>query len=270
MRTGCLREGSSVAYVDLNSDLGESFGQYKIGEDEEMMKIISSANVACGFHGGDPQVMHETLSQARANGVGVGAHPGFNDLWGFGRRRIVGDSPADIEKSLVYQIGAIQGMATSLDMRVTHYKIHGALSNMACEDEDLAMAAARAVKSVDQDLIFLVLPRSELEKAGEKLGLNVAREVFADRAYEDDGMLVSRKKAGAMIKDAAEAGRRMVRFIEDGAMQSINGKRIPVQIDSICVHGDSPTAVAMAKSVRNALIDAGIEIRPMHETMFPS
>ena len=297
-----------MAYVDLNSDLGESFGQYKIGEDEEMMKIISSANVACGFHGGDPQVMHETLSQARANGVGVGAdsfqngeglfddqpcrpepaalgpvkmpvhpacasarpHPGFNDLWGFGRRRIVGDSPADIEKSLVYQIGAIQGMATSLDMRVTHYKIHGALSNMACEDEDLAMAAARAVKSVDQDLIFLVLPGSELEKAGEKLGLNVAREVFADRAYEDDGMLVSRKKDGAMIKDAAEAGRRMVRFIEDGAMQSINGKRIPVQIDSICVHGDSPTAVAMAKSVRNALIDAGIEIRPMHETMFPS
>ena len=161
MRTGCLREGPSVAYVDLNSDLGESFGQYKIGEDEEMMKIISSANVACGFHGGDPQVMHETLSQARANGVGVGAHPGFNDLWGFGRRRIVGDSPADIEKSLVYQIGAIQGMATSLDMRVTHYKIHGALSNMACEDEDLAMAAARAVKSVDQDLIFLVLPGSE-------------------------------------------------------------------------------------------------------------
>ena len=132
------------------------------------------------------------------------------------------------------------------------------------------MAAARAVKSVDQDLIFLVLPGSELEKAGEKLGLNVAREVFADRAYEDDGMLVSRKKDGAMIKDAAEAGRRMVRFIEDGAMQSINGKRIPVQIDSICVHGDSPTAVAMAKSVRNALIDAGIEIRPMHETMFPS
>ena len=141
---------------------------------------------------------------------------------------------------------------------------------MACEDEDLAMAAARAVKSVDQDLIFLVLPGSELEKAGETLGLNVAREVFADRAYEDDGMLVSRKKEGAMIEDPVEAGRRMVRFIEDGAMQSINGKRIPVSIDSICVHGDSPTAVAMAKSVRNALIDAGIEIKPMHETMFAS
>ena len=132
------------------------------------------------------------------------------------------------------------------------------------------MAAARAVKSVDQDLIFLVLPGSELEKAGETLGLNVAREVFADRAYEDDGMLVSRKKEGAMIEDPVEAGRRMVRFIEDGAMQSINGKRIPVSIDSICVHGDSPTAVAMAKSVRNALIDAGIEIKPMHETMFAS
>ena len=126
------------------------------------------------------------------------------------------------------------------------------------------------MKSVDQDLIFLVLPGSELEKVGETLGLNVAREVFADRAYEDDGMLVSRKKEGAMIEDPVEAGRRMVRFIEDGAMQSINGKRIPVSIDSICVHGDSPTAVAMAKSVRNALIDAGIEIKPMHETMFAS
>ena len=266
----CLREEPSVAHVDLNSDLGESFGQYKIGEDEEMMKIISSANVGCGFHGGDPVVMHETLSRAKANGVGVGAHPGFNDLWGFGRRRIVGESPSDIEKSLIYQIGAIQGMAASLDMRVTHYKIHGALSNMACEDADLAMAAARAVKSVDQDLIFLVLSGSELEKAGETLGLNVAREVFADRAYEDDGMLVSRKKEGAMIEDSVVAGRRMVQFIEDGAMQSINGKRIPVSIDSICVHGDSPTAVAMAKSVRNALIDAGIEIKPMHETMFAS
>ena len=256
-----------MAHVDLNSDLGESFGPYTIGADEEMMKIISSANVGCGFHGGDPVVMHETLSQAKANGVGVGAHPGFNDLAGFGRRRIVGDHPSDVEKSLIYQIGAIQGMATALEMRVTHYKIHGALSNMACEDPDLAMAAARAVKSVDQDLIFLVLPGSELERAGEALGLNIAREVFADRAYEDDGMLVSRKKQGAMIEDPVEAGRRMVRFIEEGAITSVSGKRIPVGIDSICVHGDSPAAVTMARAVREALVGAGIEIRPMHRTM---
>lgn len=253
-----------MAVIDLNSDLGESFGPYTIGNDEEMLKVISSANVGCGFHGGDPVVMHRTLELAKKNGVAVGAHPGFNDLHGFGRRRIVGENPGDIEKMLVYQIGAIQGMAASLGMAVTHYKIHGALGNMACEDADLAMAAGRAVKSVDRDLIFLVLPGSELEKAGEKLGLKLAREIFADRAYEDDAMLVSRKKEGAMIEDPAVAGPRMVQFIEDGALRSINGKRIPVAIDSICVHGDSPSAVAMARSVREHLEGAGIDIGPMH------
>ena len=256
-----------MTYVDLNADLGESFGAYTIGNDAEMIPIISSANVGCGFHGGDPIVMHKTLTEAKKHGVGVGAHPGFNDLWGFGRRQIVGESPSDIEKSIIYQVGAIQGMATSLDMRVTHYKVHGALSNMACVDADLAMAVARAVKAVNKDLIFLVLPGTDLEKAGEALGLNLAREIFADRAYKDDGMLVSRKKEGAMIEDAAEAGTRMVRFLEDGAIESINGKRIPVQIDTICVHGDSPSAVAMAKSVRQSLTDAGIEIKPLHQTM---
>lgn len=256
-----------MAVIDLNSDLGESFGPYTIGNDGEMLKIISSANVGCGFHGGDPLVMHRTLEQAKALGVGVGAHPGFNDLWGFGRRRIVGERPDDIEKILIYQIGAILGMATSLDMKVTHYKIHGALSNMSCVDPDLAMAAARAVRSVDRDLIFLVLPGSELETAGEKLGLRVAREVFADRAYEDDGMLVARKKEGAMIEDPEIAGRRMVEFIEDGAIRSLGGKRIPVKIDSICVHGDSPSAVAMAGSVRERLTRAGVDIIPMHRTL---
>ena len=253
-----------MACVDLNSDLGESFGPYVMGNDEEMLKIISSANVGCGFHGGDPVVMHRTLEQAKALDVGVGAHPGFNDLWGFGRRQIVGEDPGTIEKMLIYQVGAIMGMATSLDMKVTHYKIHGALGNMACVDEGLAMEAARAVHAVDRDLIFLVLPGSELEKAGEKLGLNIAREIFADRAYDDDGMLVSRKKEGAMIEDPEVVGPRMVQFVEDGAIRSLSGKRIPVKIDSICVHGDSPSAVAMAQSVRDQLTAAGIEIQPMH------
>ena len=249
--------------IDLNSDMGESFGPYVMGNDEEMIKVISSANVGCGFHGGDPLVMHKTLSMAKANDVGVGAHPGFYDLWGFGRRQIHGERPEDVEKSLVYQIGAIQGMATSLDMKVSHYKIHGALGNMACVDEDLAMAAARAVKSVNRDLLFLVLPGSELEKAGEKLGLRCAREIFADRAYDDDGMLVPRKFEGAVLHDPVEAAPRIVKFVEEGAIYSIHGKKIPVQIDSICVHGDTPSAVAMAIKVRDALKDAGIEIQSM-------
>ncbi|PLW75660.1 LamB/YcsF family protein [Cohaesibacter celericrescens] len=256
-----------MAVVDLNSDLGESFGAYSIGDDAAMLSIVSSANVACGFHGGDPLVMHETLRLARDKGVGVGAHPGFNDLWGFGRRPIVGDRPEDVEKQLIYQIGAIEAMARSLDMKIGHYKVHGALNNMACVDADLAMATARAVKMVNRDLIYLVMPGSEMEKAGEALGLNVAREIFADRAYTDEGMLVSRKDPRAMIEDADEAARRMVDFVLSGEIESASGKRIAAKIDSICVHGDSPHAVAMAGKVRDALVSAGVDIRPMMDTL---
>lgn len=253
--------------IDLNCDLGESFGAYTIGNDEEMLKIISSANVACGFHGGDPLVMYRTLELAKENGVGVGAHPGFNDLWGFGRRQIHGQSPDEIEKSMVYQVGALQGVARAVGTSVTHYKIHGALGNMAAVDPDLAMATARAVKAVDPNMIFVALPGSELETAAEKLGLRIAREVFADRAYDDDGMLVSRKLPGAMIHDPDEAARRMVQFVKEGMVESQSGKKIPVQIDTICVHGDNASAVEVARSVRSALADAGIEIRPMAEVI---
>ena len=256
-----------MAVVDLNADLGESFGAYTIGDDAAMLKIISSANIACGFHGGDAVVMHETLRLAKENGVGAGAHPGFNDLWGFGRRPILGERPADIEKQLIYQLGAIQAMAATLDMRIGHFKVHGAMNNLACVDADLAMATARALKVVNRDLIYLVMPGSEMEKAGEQLGLNIAREIFADRAYEDDGMLVSRKKAGAMIEDADQAAARMVDFVTSGIVESVSGKRIKVKIDSICVHGDSPHAVAVAGKVRTALLDAGVSIRPMVETL---
>ena len=232
-----------------------------------MLKIISSANVGCGFHGGDPVVMHRTLELAKENGVGVGAHPGFNDLYGFGRRQISGENPRDIEKMLIYQVGAIQGMAASLGMRVTHYKIHGALSNMACVDADLADAAARAVKAVAPELIFWSLPGSELERAGERLKLRIAREVFADRAYDDQGMLVSRKHEGAVLHDSTLAAARMLRFLEQGAIESVSGKKIPVTIDSICVHGDSPSAVAMAAAIRAGLSGAGIKIQPMAQTL---
>ncbi|MBL6946034.1 MAG: 5-oxoprolinase subunit PxpA [Rhodospirillales bacterium] len=253
--------------VDLNSDLGESFGAYVIGNDEEMFKIITSANVGCGFHGGDPLVMHKTLTLAKENDVGVGAHPGFNDLWGFGRRPIQGERPEDIEKSMIYQIGAIQAMATSLGMTVTHFKAHGSLNNMASVDLDLAMAIARAVKAVDRDLLFVAMPGSKLEEAGEKLGLHCAREIFADRAYDDDGMLVSRKIEGSMIHDPDIAVPRIVQFVQDGALTSVSGKKIPVQIDTICVHGDNPAAVATAARIRESLTDAGIAVQPMAKTL---
>ncbi|MBT3358136.1 MAG: 5-oxoprolinase subunit PxpA [Rhodospirillales bacterium] len=253
--------------VDLNSDLGESFGAYVIGNDEEMFKIISSANIGCGFHGGDPIVMHKTLSLAKEYGVGAGAHPSFNDLWGFGRRPIMGERPEDIEKSMIYQIAAIQGMAGTLGMRVSHFKTHGSLGNMAAVDADLAMACARAVKAIDRDLLFIVMPGNELEKAGEKLGLRCAREIFADRAYDDDANLVSRKIEGSMIHDPAVAVPRMLKIVEDEEIISVNGKKLPVAIDTICVHGDNPAAVDMARQIRNGLESAGVAVRPMAETL---
>jgi 5-oxoprolinase (ATP-hydrolysing) subunit A len=253
--------------VDLNSDLGESFGAYKMGNDEEMLGIISSANVACGFHGGDPLVMHETLSLAKRNGVGVGAHPSFIDLWGFGRRPIHGERPADVEKILVYQVGAIQGMAHFAGTRVGHFKTHGSLGNMACVDADLAMACARAVKAIDPGLLFVVMPGTELEKAAEKLGLRCAREIYADRAYDDSANLVSRKVEGAVIHDPEIAVPRVLRMVEEQAITSVSGRKIPVPIDTICVHGDNPAAVAMARRIRDDLGRAGIAVRPMAETL---
>ncbi len=253
--------------VDLNSDLGESFGAYVMGNDEDMLKIISSANIACGFHAGDPLVMHKTLTLAKENGVGVGAHPSFIDLWGFGRRPIHGEKPEDIEKILIYQVGAIQGMARSVGVEVTHFKTHGSLGNIAAVDADLAMACARAVKTIDPDMLFIVMPGNELEKAGEKMGLRCAREIFADRAYDDDGNLVSRKLEGAVIHDPEVAVPRVIRMVEEQALTSVSGKKIPVAIDTICVHGDNPAAVAMAKRIRDSLTEAGIAIRPMAETL---
>jgi 5-oxoprolinase (ATP-hydrolysing) subunit A len=259
------RQGMDV--VDLNSDLGESFGAYTIGNDTEMLDIVSSANIACGFHGGDPLVMHQTLKLAREKSVGIGAHPGFNDLWGFGRRQIHGERPEDLEKMLIYQIGAIQGVAHSLGLRVSHFKAHGALDNMAAIDADIAMACARAVKAIDPTLLFLARPGNELEKAADRLGLRCAREIFADRAYDDDAHLVSRKIEGSVIHDPNIAVPRVLQMIDEGAITSVSGKKIPVAIDTICVHGDNPAAVAMARLIREGLERAGTRIRPMAETL---
>lgn len=246
--------------VDLNCDMGESWGAYTMGDDAAMLRIVTSANVACGFHGGDPLVMHRTLSLAKANGVNVGAHPSYLDPWGFGRRRIVGEDPADIEKMLVYQIGAIRQMAAYVGHRVVHVKPHGTLGNAVQEDDALAAMVAATVKAIDPGLILMVMPGGSLERAGEQAGLRIAREVFADRAYDDRGMLVSRKLPGAVIHDAPLAARNVLRMVEEGAVISITGKRVPVAVDTICVHGDNPAAVAMATEVRRTLEASGVRV----------
>ncbi len=248
--------------VDLNSDMGEGFGPWKMGDDEAMLSIVSSANVACGWHAGDPIIMHRTAQIAKAKGVSIGAHPGFGDLWGFGRRVIRGDSMSDLEKQIAYQVGAMQALALMAGHKVTHVKTHGAMGNMSNDDDEMAMAVGRAIKAVDPSLVYVVMPGLSTERAAEKLGLPMAREVFADRTYDDSGNLTSRKVEGAVIHDAAMAAQRVLRMVEDQEVVTVTGKRLKVKIDTVCVHGDNPAAVAMAKTVRDTLEAAGIAIRP--------
>jgi UPF0271 protein len=251
--------------IDLNCDMGEGFGVYSLGDDEAMLDIVTSANIACGFHAGDPLVMAKTLAEAKARGVGCGAHPSFMDLWGFGRRPILGQSPDEIEKQLIYQIGALQALAHAQGFRLAHVKTHGSLGNMANEDMELARAVARAIKAVDANLIFIVMPGLPTERAGEEAGLRVAREIYADRAYADNGNLASRKLPGAVLHDAEAAAERVLRIVETGEVVSISGAHIPVRADTVCVHGDTADAVAMARAVRTRLEAAGYAVRPMAE-----
>lgn len=248
--------------VDLNSDLGESFGAWNMGDDGAMLDIVTSANVACGFHAGDPDTMRATCEAAKARGVAIGAHPGFHDLQGFGRRQILGLTAREIEALIAYQIGALQGIATAAGHRVTHVKVHGALSNMAMTDRTIAEALARAIKAVDPSLVFVVIPLTQLEAAGEAANLPLAREIYADRAYEDDGTLMSRKKPGAMLHDPVEVAARVVRMVRERAIVGAGGKKMALGIDTVCIHGDSPGAVAMARAVRAELTAAGVTIAP--------
>jgi UPF0271 protein len=248
--------------IDLNSDMGEGFGPWKMGDDEAMLGIVTSANVACGWHAGDPNIMFRTAERAKANGVAIGAHPGFGDLWGFGRRIIRGDSAADIERMMAYQIGALQAVAALAGHRVTYVKAHGTLNTMANEDEDLALAIARGIKGVDPVLVNMCMPGLAMERQSERVGLRVAREIYADRTYDDSGNLTSRKKEGSVLHDAKMASERVLRMLEDGAVTTVTGKRIPVDIDTICVHGDEPTAVEMARTVRAVLEANGVTMAP--------
>ena len=248
--------------VDLNCDLGEGFGAWEMGNDAAMIEVATSVNVACGFHAGDADIMRRTVELAKARGVGVGAHPGYRDLHGFGRRPIPGLTSREIENLMAYQIGALQAIATAAGYKVTHVKAHGAISNVAWEDDLTAKAIASGIKAVDPNLIFVVQPNTKLVKAGEDANLPMVHEVFADRAYEDNGFLVSRKKPGAVLHDPKMIAERVARMVQDGAVVSVTGKVIKMRIDTVCIHGDTTGAVDIAHGVKRALQDAGIAVAP--------
>jgi UPF0271 protein len=248
--------------IDLNADVGESFGAYAIGHDPGLMKSITSANVAAGFHAGDPTVLRATVRRAKSHGVAVGAHPSFPDLVGFGRREMT-MSPREAEDLVLYQVAAVAGVAHVEGVTLQHVKPHGALYNMAARDAALAGAIARAVASFSPSLILLGLPGSELLKAGTAAGLRVAAEVFADRAYEPDGSLVSRKRLGSIIHDVDDVVARAVQMVKEGTVVAIDGSTIRLSADTICVHSDTPGADELAAKLRTALQAAGVAVKPL-------
>jgi UPF0271 protein len=251
--------------IDLNSDVGESFGAYSIGLDEEMIPLISSANIACGFHGGDPGVMKKTIALAQEHGVALGAHPGFPDLLGFGRRKIDA-TLEEIRNYVIYQIGALQAFATIQKMRLQHVKAHGALYNMAERDPHIWEAIARVIAGLDGELILVAIAgpmREEIKEIGRRYGIRIAFEFFADRAYNRDGFLVSRREPGAVIHDHRQAAERVLKMVTEKRITAIDGAEIEVIADTICVHGDNPAAVRLAKQIRESLVAAGVEITPM-------
>lgn len=248
--------------VDLNSDLGESFGAYKIGMDEEVIPLVSSCNIACGYHASDPLVMKKTIEMAKAAGIGIGAHPGFPDLMGFGRRNMV-ITPEEAGAYVTYQLGALYAFAKSAGVRLQHVKPHGALYNMAGKDYKLALAIAKAIKAFDSELICMALAGSQSVIAAQEIGLPVANEVFADRAYMPDGSLVPRSMPGAMIHDEEEAIARVIRMVKEHKVTAINGEDIEIVPDSICVHGDNPKALAFVKNIREQLTAENVTISPL-------
>lgn len=252
--------------IDINCDLGEGFGAYRMGDDEALMRIISSANIACGFHAGDPSVMVRTVALAKDEGVDVGAHVGFPDLQGFGRRPMQLDA-AELEALTLYQLGALHAIARAAGRPMTHMSFHGALGNMSFVDAALAETLMRAVRAFDPSLIVIAPPWTELERAALQAGLPVARVVFADRAYDDSGLLVSRKLPGAVIKDAEEVSRRVVRMLNDRAITSVNGVRLPVQIDSVLVHGDTPGAASLATLLRDRIESSGATVTSVSQIL---
>lgn len=245
--------------IDLNCDLGESFGAYTIGMDDQVIPYISSANIACGFHASDPLIMSNTVKIAAANNTAVGAHPGYPDLVGFGRRNL-NASPKEVKAMIQYQIGALNAFCKANGIVMQHVKPHGAMYNMAGKDPLLAQAVAEAIYEVNPELILLALSGSKMIDAAASLGIRTANEVFADRAYEEDGSLVARTKEGAMITDEDLAIKRVIRMILEKKVETITGKDIPIQADSVCVHGDGPKALAFVQKLREAFAKESIEV----------
>jgi UPF0271 protein len=245
--------------IDLNSDMGESFGRYTLGSDAALMPHITSANIACGFHASDPLVMDRTVRLAHEHGVAVGAHPGYPDLQGFGRREMQLD-PEEAEATILYQIGALAGFARAAGTDLVHVKPHGALYNRAVKDRGLAEAIVRAVTKFSRELIVVGLANSEVIEAAHEAGQPVAREAFADRAYEADGSLRSRRLPGAVLHDPAQAAEQAVRIAREGLVVAWGGQEVPVQAETLCVHGDTPTALTIVQAIRQALVEAGVDV----------
>jgi UPF0271 protein len=244
--------------IDLNCDMGESYGAWKMGADAEVMPFITSANIACGFHGGDPATIRKTVRLALDHGVAIGAHPSLPDIQGFGRR-VMKISPQEMYDFVVYQAGAVEGFARAAGGKLHHIKCHGALYNMAANDEALSEAMARAVRDLG-DVMLYALSKSKSFEIAKKANLRVAGEVFADRGYSDDGTLAPRDKPGGMIEDAQKSVKQALAMVEEGYVTSLSGKRIPVAADTLCLHGDQPGAVAFAKEIRKAFSDRGIQL----------
>jgi UPF0271 protein len=244
--------------IDLNCDMGESYGAWKMGADADVMPLISSANIACGFHGGDPATIRKTVRLAVDHGVAIGAHPSLPDLQGFGRR-VMKITPQDMYDLVLYQAGAVEAFARAAGSRLHHVKCHGALYNMAANDEALSEAMARAARDLGGVMLY-ALSNSKMMATAKKLGVPVAGEVFADRGYSDDGTLAPRDRPGGMIEDPGEAVARALAMIEQGHVTSLSGRRVPVAADTLCLHGDQPGAVAFAKAIRTAFADKGITV----------
>jgi UPF0271 protein len=251
--------------VDLNADVGESFGAYSIGHDSGLMKVITSASIAAGFHGGDPSVLRNTIRLAKSSGVAIGAHPGFPDLAGFGRRDMQ-VSPHEAEDLVLYQIAVVAGVASTEGMRLQHVKPHGAMYNIAARDEVLASAIARAVAAFDRQLILFGPPDSALTRAGQAAGLRVVAEGFADRAYEPDGSLVSRTKPGAVVTDLEDVVKRAVRIAREHTVAAVNGSTIPLNVETLCVHGDTEGSDVLGARLRAGLEAGGITVQSLMRT----
>jgi len=248
--------------ININCDLGESSKLHSTKNDPLLLEIVNSANIACGYHAGDKPTMEKTIEISKKNKVSIGAHPSFNDPENFGRKRL--NLPSrEIKKLVIDQINILSNIANDKEMKVTHVKPHGALNNMACENYDLAKIISESIIQVNKELIFLVPTGSQMEKAGKKLGMKIAAEIFADRNYEDDGNLVSRSKDNAMIINPENAKKHVIKMVENQALNCYSGKQIPCEIDSICVHGDGESAVNTAKQIKEGLIKSGVTLNPL-------